>query len=207
MSSAPALRSDLALISPWIRPGARVLDLGCGDGTLLAHLAETRQVQGYGIEIDPDNVAACVARGVDVLQIDIDAGLREFETDAFDYVVMTQALQALKRPDLTLAEILRIGQTGIVTFPNFGHWRARLSLGLGRMPMTRTLPTPWYASENIHLCTVRDFEWLAQAQRWQLLRRSLVDRDHEDGPLTRLLPNLFAEVAVYELRRGAESPA
>lgn len=204
-SKQTALRSDLALISPWIKAGSRVLDLGCGDGTLLAHLADSRQVEGYGIEIDEANVAACVSRGVDVLQIDIDAGLREFQTDAFDYVVMTQALQALKRPDHTLAEILRIGRTAIVTFPNFGHWRTRLSLGLGRMPVTRSLPTPWYASQNIHLCTVRDFELLAAERGWQILRRSMVDHDHEAGPMSRLAPNLFAEVAVYELRRSGSS--
>ena len=209
MSAAaqPALRPDLALICDWIAPGARILDLGCGDGNLLAHLAHTRAVRGYGLEIDPANVAACVARGVNVIQADLDDGLRDFETGSFDYVVMTQALQALQRPDQALAEILRVGRTGIVTFPNFGHWRVRSALAMGRMPVTPSLPETWYNTPNIHLCTVADFEDLCHARSWQISHRLLLDRDHRTGARIRLAPNLFSEIAMYELQGpGAGKP-
>lgn len=196
----PRLRPDLAIISQWIEPGARILDVGCGDGTLLKHLARTRDVQGYGLERAPENVSACIARGVNVIQTDLDEGLREFETDSFDYVVVTQTLQALVRPDLALEEFLRVGRTCIVTFPNFGHWRVRLALAQGHMPVTPALPAQWYDTQNIHLCTVDDFEALVAAKNWRVLRRSLVDRTHLDGWRIRAWPNLFCEVALYMLR-------
>ena len=194
------LRPDLALIQEWIRPGSRVLDLGCGDGSLLAALQEQRQVSGYGLEIDPENVATCVRSGVNVIQADIDAGLQQFQSGSFDYVLMTQALQALHHPERSLDEMLRIGRTAIVTFPNFGHWRARWSLLRGRMPMSAILPQQWYETENIHLCTVRDFEELCAHNGWQILRRSAVDHDHQDSAMMRLAPNFFAQIALYMLR-------
>lgn len=195
----PPLRADLAAISEWIEPGARILDLGCGDGALLDHLAKTRNVRGYGLEIDPTKLAACVARGVNVIQADVDDGLRDFATDSFDYVVLTQTLQALVRPDLALTEILRVGRRAIVTFPNFGHWQVRLQLLRGRMPLTSALPEQWYDTPNIHLCTVRDFEALCAERRWTCLRRSLLDRSLQQGQRIALWPNLFAEVALYLL--------
>jgi methionine biosynthesis protein MetW len=195
------LRPDLARISDWIAPGARILDLGCGDGVLLAHLARTRQVRGYGLEIDPDNVAACIQAGINVIQADIDDGLADFATGAFDYVVMTHALQALVRPDLVLAEMLRVGREVIVTFPNFGHWRVRLALLRGRMPLTPALPSQWYDTDNIHLCTLDDFEALCREFGWSVLERALLDRRHGTGKLIGLAPNLFCENALYKLRR------
>ena len=195
-----ALRPDLAVISEWIRPDSRILDLGCGDGALLSHLASTRQVRGYGLEIDPDNVAACVAAGVNVIQADLDDGLRDFESGSFDYVVMTAALQALQRPDRAVAEMLRVGKTAIVTFPNFGHWRVRLGLAAGRMPNTPSLPDEWYSTENIHLCTVADFDDLCAENGWQVLRRSLLDHERRDDWVIRLAPNLFSENALYMLQ-------
>ncbi len=195
-----ALRPDLTAIAEWITPGSRVLDLGCGDGALLSHLAATRQVRGYGLEIEVGNVAHCVAAGVNVIQADLDDGLRDFETGSFDYVLLTQTLQALQRPDYAISEILRVGKTGIVTFPNFGHWRVRAALAAGRMPVTPSLPAHWYDTPNIHLCTVADFEALCDARRWKVLRRSLLDRAHHEGPAIRLLPNLFSEVALYMLQ-------
>ena len=177
-----------------------MLDLGCGDGSLLSALQEQRQVSGYGLEIDPENVATCVRSGVNVIQADIDAGLQQFQSGSFDYVLMTQALQALHHPERSLDEMLRIGRTAIVTFPNFGHWRARWSLLRGRMPMSAILPQQWYETENIHLCTVRDFEELCQRNGWQILQRSAVDYDHQDSPLMRLAPNFFAQIALYMLR-------
>jgi len=196
-----ALRADLELICDWIRPGARILDLGCGDGALLSHLARTRQVSGYGLEIDAANVAACVTAGVNVIQADLDEGLADFATGSFDHVVMTQALQALARPDLALAEMLRVGAEAIVTFPNFGHWRARLAILRGRMPMTPALPSQWYDTDNIHLCTVADFEDLCRRSGWQVLERALLDRAHRRGAAIGLAPGLFCEIALYKLRK------
>lgn len=194
------LRADLAAIRDWVRPGSRILDLGCGDGELLAYLAEHRGVSGYGLEIDPDKVARCIATGVNVIQADLDDGLRDFGNGSFDYVVMTQALQALQRPDDAIAEILRVGRIGIVTFPNFGHWRVRTALALGRMPVTPTLPDRWYDTPNIHLCTVDDFEDLCADRHWKILSRRLLDRSHREGARIRIAPNLFCEQALYMLQ-------
>ncbi|HZR36250.1 MAG TPA: methionine biosynthesis protein MetW [Nevskia sp.] len=195
------LRPDLALIGDLIQPNSRILDLGCGNGALLSHLARTRQVRGYGLEIDPANVAACIASGVNVIQADLDEGLRDFADQSFDYVVMTQALQALARPDLAVAEMLRVGREAIVTFPNFGHWRARWSIMNGRMPITPALPSQWFNTENIHLCTVADFEDLCRKCGWHVLQRVLLDRAHRRGVAISLLPGLFCEIALYKLRK------
>lgn len=200
MNTHNGLRADLALIAGWIDGSAKVLDLGCGDGALLAHLAKTRNVTGYGLEIDPDNVVKCVARGVDVLQLDLDDGLAQFANDSFDVVIMSSALQEIRRPDLLVDEMLRIGRQSIVTFPNFGHWRPRLSLGLqGLMPVSRTLPKRWYDTPRIHLCTVRDFEALCRDKHVTITRRHVVNHAHRSTAATRLLPNLLGEIALYQL--------
>lgn len=195
------LRRDLGLISDWITPGARVLDLGCGDGTLLAYLEQTKNVRGYGLEIDADNVIACVAAGVNVLQLDLDAGLQQFESNSFDFVVMSSALQEVRRPDQLIDEMLRIGRDSIVTFPNFGHWRTRLLLGVrGIMPVSGTLPNQWYDTPNIHLCTVRDFETLCAEKQVEIVRRHVVNHAHHSNIGMRTLPNLLGEIALYQLR-------
>lgn len=195
------LRADLSIISGWIPEGARVLDLGCGDGTLLAHLNAVQGVTGYGLEIEPDNVVACVERGVNVLQIDLDEGLEQFEDDSFDFVLMTSALQEVQRPDLLLEEMLRIGRESVVTFPNFGHWKPRISLALhGLMPVSSTLPNQWYDSPNIHLCTVRDFENLCAERRIEITRRYVVNRAHRSNWGMRTFPNLLGEIALYQLK-------
>lgn len=198
---ANGLRVDYAIISDWITPGARVLDLGCGDGVLLHHLQSTRKVRGYGLEINPAEVIRCVERGVNVIQADLDAGLAQFETDAFDVVLMAEALQVVLRPDRLLEEMLRVGKRVIVTFPNFGHWRCRLGLLFGQMPRSGALPNQWYDTPNIHLCTVRDFEQLCAARRIAVSRRSVVDSQHRPNLGSRLWPNLLGEIALYELRR------
>lgn len=198
------LRADLEIIGEWIPAGARVLDLGCGDGTLLAYLQAERDVQGYGLEIDPDNVVACVARGVSVLQLDLDAGLTQFEDNSFDFVLMTGALQEVQRPDELIEEMLRIGRESVVTFPNFGHWRPRLTLALkGTMPVSKALPNRWYDTPNIHLCTVHDFENLCRNKHIDISRRHVVNHAHRSTWSMRLLPNLLGEIALYQLRRGS----
>jgi methionine biosynthesis protein MetW len=195
-------RPDLALICEWVEPRARVLDLGCGDGTLLERLTREREVTGFGLEIDDHEVAACITRGVDVIQSDVDEGLAGYDDRSFDVVVMTQALQALNRPRQVIGEMLRVGRRAIVTFPNFGHWRARLALLRGRMPVTGPLPHAWHDTPNIHLCTVRDFDALCHAEGWRVERRALLNQQHRSGRLLRRWPNLFCEIAVYELTRG-----
>ena len=195
------LRTDLALMSQWIIEDSHVLDLGCGDGTLLAHLADSRNITGYGLEIDDDNLELCIEKGVNVIDTDLNQGLSDFNEDSFDYVVMTQALQTIHRPDLLLKEMLRVGKQGIVTFPNFGHWKVRKSLFLGGlMPKTRALPEDWYISENIRLCTLHDFEKLCNTLDIEVLQRAVVDTKHHSSWLMRLMPNLLGEIAVYRFR-------
>lgn len=197
-----SMRPDLQIIASWIRSGSRVLDLGCGDGTLLRHLADDRGVTGYGLEIDPDNIAACLRNRVNVLQTDLDQGLSGFDEDSFDYVVMSQTLQAVLYPDRLLDEMLRIGREGIVTFPNFGHWRLRAHLALkGRMPMSGALPHSWYNTPNIHLCTIKDFEALCRSKGIRILQRMVLDHTHLRRWPSHLLPNLMGEIAMYRFRR------
>ena len=198
------MRADLAIISNWIHRGSSVLDLGCGDGTLLRHLAQQRNVRGLGLEIDGANIERCVQNGVDVIQIDLSDGLAYYFKDGtFDYVVMTQTLQALPNPVRLLNEMLRVGNEGIITFPNIGHWRSRMQLMFrGRMPVTPALPAPWYETENIHLCTVKDFEDLCTTHTIRIRARATVDRTHRATIGLRLVPNWLGEIALYRLTRG-----
>lgn len=197
-----ALRSDLQIIADWIEPGSRVLDLGCGDGALLRHLQETRSVNGYGLEIDPANIVACLHNGVNAIQMDLDEGLSDFDTNSFDYVVMSQTLQAVLYPDQVIDEMMRVGREGIVTFPNFGHWRLRYHLALkGRMPMSSALPHSWYNTPNIHLCTIKDFEALCRTRNLRILERLVLDHSHHRRLPSNLFPNLMGEIALYRFRR------
>lgn len=198
-----SLRPDLALISEWIAPGSRVLDLGCGDGALLQYLQQQRQVTGYGLEIDDDNVTRCVQAGVNVIQTNLDAGLSDFDADSFDYVIMTQTLQAMHYPDKLLEEMLRKGRQGIITFPNFAHWKNRAQLMLaGKMPMSRILPDPWYSTPNIHLCTVKDFEKLCAERNIRILQRTMLNHAYQRCMGDNLLPNLMGRVALYRFENN-----
>lgn len=187
------LRADLRLIAEWITPRTQVLDLGCGDGSLLAHLRDARQCAGYGVEIADSHVLDCVKRGVNVVQANLDAGLRLFPDDKFDTVVLSQTLQAVHQVEAVLREMARVGRQGIVSFPNFGHWRHALSLLGGRMPVTRQIPYQWYDTPNIHLCTPKDFEILAAKLGLTITHRALL----ADGEPVRVLPSLRATLAVY----------
>ncbi len=197
------LRPDLEIICDWIKPNTRILDLGCGDGTLLTHLKQTRNVTGYGLEIDEANILQCIVKGVQVIQANLDEGITEFfEENSFDYVVMTQTLQAIQHPEKLLDQMLRIGKEGIVTFPNFAYWRNRVQLGLGgNMPMTRTLPSNWYDTENIHLCTIHDFESLCQQRSMKIIQRTAVDYAHRRSLGIKLFPNLLGELALYRFSK------
>jgi len=196
-----ALRPEHRIIADWISPNSQVLDLGCGDGTLLAHLRDDRQVRGYGLEIAQPNIARAIDNRINVIQTDLDAGLTEIESASFDYVVMSQTLQAVHYPERLLEEMLRVGREGIITFPNFGHWRCRLQLLTGRMPVTSSLPNTWYNTPNIHLCTLRDFETLCRAKHIHILERTVVDHRHRSSLSMSLLPNLMGEVALYRFQR------
>lgn len=198
-----ALRTDQSLIAEWIAPQARVLDLGCGDGRLLAELQQRQQVSGYGIEIDAQNIVECVKNRVNVIQSNLDDGLAEFEDNSFDYVIMTQTLQAVRYPHLVLREMVRIGREGIVTFPNMGHWKCRSQLALGRMPITAHLPNTWYNTPNIHICTIKDFEDFCRHDGIKILQRTTVDTNHRTTKAMQLFPNLFGEAALYRVQRSA----
>lgn len=197
------LRTDQALIAEWIKAGSRVLDLGCGDGTLMAYLQQHQEVKGYGLEIDEENIVQCIHKGVDVIQTDLDKGLSEFKKDTFDYVIMTQTLQAIRYPDKLLKEMTRVGREAIVTFPNMGHWKNRLQLALaGHMPKSKTLPYEWYNTPNIHLCTLTDFENLCGANNIEILDRATVDHEHQSSLGMKLLPNLLGKIAIYRFKQN-----
>lgn len=192
-------RKDYALISKMIPTGSRVLDLGCGDGALLAFLKETKQIEARGIELNREMVQAAIARGVSVYQGDLEDSLREYPDKAFDYVLLSQTVQETRRPLAVITEMLRIGSHAVIAFPNFGHWRVRVShLTSGRAPKTHLFPHAWHASPNIHFLTVLDFEELAREQNWVVERRLFLSGTRRISQF----PNLRAEIAVYSLRRG-----
>jgi methionine biosynthesis protein MetW len=196
------MRQDLTHILRWIRPEARVLDLGCGDGEFLALLRDERRTRGLGIEIDSDAITQALQRGLDIVEQDLDGGLSNFPDQSFDIVVMAHALQAVRYPHHVLDEMLRIGRECVVTFPNFGQWRCRVHLlSRGRMPVSRFLPYNWYDTPNIHFCTVRDFETLCRDRGIRILGRDMIGAGKGAGFLARRWPNLFATTAIYHISR------
>ncbi len=192
-------RPDFAAIATWIPQGSSVLDLGCGDGSLLRYLRETRGVRGYGVEIDDTNVAACIANNVNVIQNDLDSGLADFESDSFDFVILSQTLQATRHTEALMKEILRVGREGIVSFPNFGYWKNRLQILLGKMPVSDVLPYQWYDTPNVHLCTLDDFENLCATHQVRILARHVITGGND----VNVMPNLRGSMAVYRFKRDA----
>ncbi len=201
---ASKIRADLQLIADMIEPGARVLDIGCGDGTLLEHLVYVKQVTGRGIELSQEGVNACVSQGLSVIQGDADTDLTDYPAEAFDYVILSQTLQATHDPRHVLEQLVRIGRRAVVSFPNFGHWRSRLFLLCrGRMPVTDALPVSWYETPNIHLCTIRDF-WALCEELGVTVERSLsLDARGRAAPQQSLrLANLLGQSALFLLRKA-----
>jgi methionine biosynthesis protein MetW len=192
--SDPLIMQAIARLVPH---GARVLDLGCGDGALLAHLQEHKGCKGYGVELDDANVLACAQRGVNVLQLNLDQGLKVFADQSFDVVLQIDTLQHLRNAEVMLRETARVGQIGIVAFPNFGHWFNRLSVLRGRMPVTKRLPYQWYDTPNIRVGTYADFADLARKNELRVLDAFGVQHGQE----VRVLPNLMAGTAVFKLQR------
>lgn len=194
-----SLRPDLAIIAANVAPGARVLDIGCGDGALMAALRDNSGVDARGMELDPLNVAECVSRGLSVIQGDADTDLADYPDASFDYAMLSQTLQTTKRPDKVLDELLRIGRKAFVSFPNFGHWRVRASLlWNGRMPVTRLLPIAWYETPNIHHVTVTDFRELVRDKGLKVEGAWFLSGDHQISPAA---ASWRAEHAVFLLAR------
>jgi len=191
-------RPDFEAIAAWVRPNATVLDLGCGDGLLLKYLTQTRDVRGYGIDIADENVLACVRNGVNVIQSDLEAGLAGFDAGSFDYVILSQTLQAVRHTEQIVLELLRVGREGIVSFPNFGRWDQRLQVLRGRMPVSDALPYEWYNTPNVHLFTIHDFESFCAGHRIRVLERVVMDGLRR----VTVLPNLLGSLAVFRLERS-----
>ena len=195
-AAATAGRADFATIAPWITRGARVLDLGCGDGRLLQHLWRTKQAPGYGVEIDDAHVLECIRNDVNVLQMDLEDGLAAFADRSFDSVILSETLQAIHRQEPLLKDMLRVGREAIVSFPNFGYWKARIQIAFaGHMPVSKELPYQWYDTPNVHHCTLVDFEALCAKLGIRILERIVL----QDGKPVSVLPNLFGSLAVYRV--------
>ena len=196
------MRIDQQLAEKWINAGASVLDLGCGDGELLSQMSKKQQIHAYGLEIDQEKIAIAVSKGLNIIQQDLNLGLGRFADQSFDYVVMAQALQAVDAPDVLLRDMVRVGKQAIITFPNFAYWKTRSFLALkGRMPVSDALPYMWYNTPNIHLCTFRDFEALCDENQIQIIDRLAVNGNQQDSLLSKAMPNLFGEVAIYRVSK------
>lgn len=198
MNSNQALRSDLRLIADWIAPQSQVLDLGCGDGELLAHLAQHKNVNGYGVELDIEHIIACTQVGVCAIQSDLETGLGEFDNDSFDYVILSQTIQSMHHIEHLLKEMLRVGKEAIVSFPNFAYWQNRMQIMYGQMPVTETIPYDWHNTPNIHWCTLLDFERLCRQLNLPIRERVVMDH----GMRIDFFPNILGSLAFYRLGRA-----
>ena len=197
------MRPDLEIIAKWIKPGSRVLDLGCGDGSLLHYLKTSKEVSEIGLEIDEVNIERCIENGVNVIEQNLDQGLSNFQSDSFDTVLLAQTLQALSNPNELVDDMLRIGKNGIVTFPNFGNWKSRIYLASkGRMPVSKFMPHQWYNTPNIHFCTVKDFDALCAEKNIKVLARTVVDSQHQGNWAMKAWPNFLGEIAIYHITKG-----
>ncbi len=190
-------RPDFAAIATLVKAGAKVLDLGCGDGSLLRYLRDTRDIHGYGVEINDENVQACFNNGINVIQNDLESGLSSFGSGSFDYVILSQTLQAMKHTENLIKEMMRVSKEGIVTFPNFGYWKNRLQVLSGYMPVSEVLPYQWFDTPNIHLCTLGDFERFCRQHGANILERRIMNGDHQIS----FAPNLFGMLAFYRFER------
>ena len=198
MTTLTTLRPDLQLIADWVAPASRVLDLGCGEGELLAWLQQHKQVNGYGVDFDVNNVVSCVKAGVNAIQGDLEAGLAEFEDQRFKHVVLSQTIQAMQHTEEILLEMLRVGREAIVTFPNFGYWQNRWQIMQGHMPVSDDMPYQWYNTPNIHWCMLGDFENLCAKNHIRVLERVVMAH----GRRVSFLPNLRGSLAFYRVGRG-----
>ena len=188
-------RYDFPIIANWINPNSKVLDLGCEDGELLNYLKKEKNITGYGIEKDPDNWLKSLKAGINVLQVDLEAGLSEFEDNSFDVVILSKTIQSMHNTEEILDEMLRVGKQVIVTFPNFGYWRNRLQSIQGIMPKSKELPYSWFNTPNVHLCTIKDFDDLCKSKKYKVVDRLVLT----DNQSVNLFPNLLGTLALYNL--------
>ncbi len=193
-----AYRQDFAVIAGWLSFGSKVLDLGCGDGSLLRYLKDGMEIKGYGVEKDDANWLKSQQNNVNVIQMDLEDGLHGFEDQSFDTVVLSQTIQAMHNTEAILQEMLRVGREVIVTFPNFGYWRNRMQLVVGRMPVSKTLPHEWYDTPNVHLCTIHDFDALCKDHNITVIERKVIT----DGKDVSFMPNWLGDLAMYRIKAG-----
>ena len=189
------------IVQDWIQSSSNVIDFGCGDGSLLEELREQKQTIGYGIEIDPEGIVSCLKKNIPVIEKNIDDGIEEFSECSFDVAIMASSIQCLKEPNVALDKILNLSKKCIVTIPNLGYWRCRLALLLGRMPVTPSLPSSWYGTENIHLCTIKDFEALCVQEDFIIEASVHLNKERNNSNFASIAPNLFSSEGVYLLAR------
>ena len=189
------------IINEWVTDESKIIDFGCGDGSLLKELMDTKNVLGYGVEISDSKIQKCIANGVSVIKQDIDKGIDEFKSSNFDLSIMARSIQCLKNPNLALNDMLKLSKRCVVTLPNLGYWRCRISLISGAMPVTPELPSSWYETENIHLCTIKDFESLCESEGIKIKDKVFLNKNGNQSRLVSINPNLMAVEGVYLLEK------